>query len=171
MSERVIDKVFGMSSAAREVMRCLFLYGPTWDGDVPSKMGRGELVKKGFAEHEFGFAWLTRAGMEFAIQSMEMDRAKEQREAVARKSVGPKSSRENNLRNELASLHEALARAEAAAKRNVVLLEIERKCGDEVEASCDEWRAKAQAAEARIAELMKERESLIAALREYEQNG
>lgn len=71
------DKIFGMSSAAREVMRCLFLHGPTDDGDIPSKGGRDELCDLDYAHHEFGFAWLTRGGVEFAIKSMEMDREKE----------------------------------------------------------------------------------------------
>ena len=71
------DKIFGMSGAAREVMRCLFLHGPTWDGNIPSKAGRGELVTLGYAEHEFGFAWLTRSGVEFAIKALLMDSEKE----------------------------------------------------------------------------------------------
>ena len=71
------DKIFGMSGWAREVLRQLFFNGPTEDGDISSKAGRGELYKLGYAHHEFGHAWLTREGVEFAIKSMEMDRAKE----------------------------------------------------------------------------------------------
>lgn len=71
------DQIFGMSGAAREVMRCLFLHGPTWDGNIPSKVGRGELVKLGYARHAHGFAWLTDAGIEFAIKSMSMDEEKD----------------------------------------------------------------------------------------------
>lgn len=74
---KVQDVIFGMSSAAREVLRCLFLHGPTWDGDVPSKSGRGELVDLGYAERWNGWQWLTRKGVEFAVSSMEMDREKE----------------------------------------------------------------------------------------------
>lgn len=77
MNDDIRDKIFGISGFARDTLRCLFFHGPTWDGDIPSKTGRGELVKKGYAHHEFGFAWLTREGVEFAIKSMEMDRAKE----------------------------------------------------------------------------------------------
>lgn len=71
------DKIFGMSSSAREVMRCLFFHGPTEDGNIPSKCGRGELFKLGYAHHESGFAWLTREGVEFAINSLTLDREKE----------------------------------------------------------------------------------------------
>jgi hypothetical protein len=77
MTTDIRDKIFGMTSAAREVMRCLFFHGPTWDGDIPSKSGRGELCKLGYARHEFGFAWLTRDGMKFAIESLTLDREKE----------------------------------------------------------------------------------------------
>lgn len=55
----------------------LFFNGPTWDGDVVSKSGRGELCKLGYAEHAWGFAYLTSKGVKFAIKSMAMDRAKE----------------------------------------------------------------------------------------------
>jgi hypothetical protein len=77
MTTDIRDKIFGMTSAAREVMRCLFFHGPTWDGDIPSKSGRSELCKLGYAHHEFGFAWLTRDGMKFAIESLTLDREKE----------------------------------------------------------------------------------------------
>lgn len=38
-----------LSSAAREVLRCLCRHGPTYDGDVPSKSGRDELIIKQLA--------------------------------------------------------------------------------------------------------------------------
>ncbi len=75
------DKIFGMTSAAREVMRCLFLLGPTWDGNIPSKSGRNELVDLGYAERWKGWAWLTRKGAEFAITSMDLGNEKERRKA------------------------------------------------------------------------------------------
>jgi hypothetical protein len=55
------------SSAIRDTLECLFLKGPTWDGYVPSKSARDGLQKLGLVEHEFGFAWLTRDGMELCI--------------------------------------------------------------------------------------------------------
>lgn len=38
-----------LSAGARETLRCLIYKGPTWDGDVPSKAGRDELLRKGLA--------------------------------------------------------------------------------------------------------------------------
>jgi hypothetical protein len=38
-----------LSGAAKDVLICLCKHGPTWDGDVPSKHGRDELVSKGLA--------------------------------------------------------------------------------------------------------------------------
>lgn len=38
-----------LSGAARETLHCLFKHGPTWDGDVPSKCGRDELLEKRLA--------------------------------------------------------------------------------------------------------------------------
>ena len=73
------DTIFGMSGAARDVLRCLFLRGPTWDGDVPSKSGRDELCRLGFAERWNGWQWLTRSGAEFAVTVMMLDREKEKR--------------------------------------------------------------------------------------------
>lgn len=67
---QIEDKIYGMSSAARDVMRCLFFYGPTLDGDVPSKNGRGELVELGYAECWNGWQWLTQKGVEFAVNSL-----------------------------------------------------------------------------------------------------
>lgn len=77
MTVNIQDKIFGMSSGAREVVRCLFFHGPTWDGNIPDKNGRGELCRMGFAHHEFGWAWLTREGVKFALESLDLERAKE----------------------------------------------------------------------------------------------
>lgn len=71
------DKILGMSSAARETLRCLFFHGPTWDGDVPSKQGRDELCHLGFAERGFGWQWLTRQGVDLSVTVMLFDREKE----------------------------------------------------------------------------------------------
>jgi hypothetical protein len=38
-----------LTGAARETLICLCKRGPTWDGDVPSKSGRDELLKQGLA--------------------------------------------------------------------------------------------------------------------------
>ena len=60
-------KVEVLTSAALEVRRGLFFHGPTWDGDVPSKVGRDQLVRLGLAERYEGYQWLTRDGVEGAI--------------------------------------------------------------------------------------------------------
>lgn len=73
----VRDKIFGMSSGAREVMRCLFLHGPTLDGDVPCKQGCNEICKLGYAERWNGWQWLTLSGVEFAVNSLLFEREKE----------------------------------------------------------------------------------------------
>lgn len=53
-----------LSAHAAETLRCLFFYGPTYDGNVPSKIGRDELVNMGLAQRGNGYQWLTRAGIE-----------------------------------------------------------------------------------------------------------
>lgn len=73
----VRDIVFGMTSAARDTMRCLFFHGPTLDGDVPSKSGRDELFDLGCIERWNGWQWLTRKGVEFSVNSLLLDRQKE----------------------------------------------------------------------------------------------
>ena len=71
------------SSAVRDVMRCLFFHGPTWDGNIPSKSARDGLCRLGLAEHRFGYAWLTRDGVELAINTG-LDREKERWERAKR---------------------------------------------------------------------------------------
>lgn len=82
MNKPIEDMVFGMSAAARDVMRCLFFNGPTLDGDVPSKNGRDEICSLGYAERWDGWQWLTKTGVQFAVNSMLMEgqKAKWQRE-------------------------------------------------------------------------------------------
>lgn len=57
-----------LSSAAVEVLGQLFAYGPTWDGNVVSKNGRGELVRAGLAWHENGWCSLTPEGVRVAVE-------------------------------------------------------------------------------------------------------
>jgi hypothetical protein len=71
-----LTKFAPLSGSAREVMRCLFIHGPTWDGDVPSKSGRNELMALGLAERAWGFAWLTCDGVQVALD-FRLDREKE----------------------------------------------------------------------------------------------
>lgn len=71
------DKIFGMTSATRDVIRCLFFHGPTSDGDVPSKFGRDEAVRLGYAERWNGWQFLTSDGTRFAVENLLLDREKE----------------------------------------------------------------------------------------------
>lgn len=66
-----------LSSGAKETMRCLFFHGPTWDGNIPDKSGRKELIELGYASHEFAHAFLTRDGVQVAVQIFGMDKDKE----------------------------------------------------------------------------------------------
>jgi len=77
MSKIDLSTITGLSSSARETMWCLFMHGPTWDGDIPSKAGRGELFKLGLADRHEGWSFLTRAGMGFAIDRLLMHERKE----------------------------------------------------------------------------------------------
>lgn len=57
-----------LSSAAVGVLGQLYVSGPTWDGNVCSKAGRGELVQAGLAWHEHGYASLTPEGVRMAVE-------------------------------------------------------------------------------------------------------
>ncbi len=59
-----------------DTLWCLFKHGPTFDGDVPSKSERDELVEQGLAERFDGFQWLTLDGVKEAIR-LKMDQRKE----------------------------------------------------------------------------------------------
>lgn len=64
------DRIYDvMSGAARDVAAQLFLRGPTWDGHVIAKSGRDELVRRGFAKHENGWAFLTDDGVRFCVNT------------------------------------------------------------------------------------------------------
>lgn len=66
-----------LSGAEREVLRCLFFHGPREDGDIPSKVGRGDLYHRGFVQRGHGWNWLTSAGTDYAIIPLRMDLEKE----------------------------------------------------------------------------------------------
>lgn len=52
---------------ARECLLQLFVHGPTWDGNIVSKAGRGELFARGYATRSNGWSGLTTAGLELAV--------------------------------------------------------------------------------------------------------
>lgn len=66
---KIDDVIETSSGAVRDVMRCLFFHGPAWDGNIPSKQARDGLCRMGLAQHRFGYAWLTDAGVEVAINA------------------------------------------------------------------------------------------------------
>lgn len=67
-----IFKADPLSSAEIEVLGQLYVNGPTWDGNICSKAARGDLVRRGLAWHEHGYAQLTPEGVRTAV---EWDRA------------------------------------------------------------------------------------------------
>ena len=81
---KIEDAIVHTSSGAiRDVLQCLFFHGPTWDGNIPSKAARDGLCKLGLVHHEFGFAFLTRDGVEVCINAG-LDREKEKWERAKR---------------------------------------------------------------------------------------
>lgn len=56
-----------ITGGMRDVLEQLWLKGPTWDGNIVSKMGRNELVTRGWALHMNGHAFLTAEGVTLAV--------------------------------------------------------------------------------------------------------
>lgn len=67
-----------------ETLLCLFLHGPTYDGNVPSKSERDDAVSQGLVKRGNGFQWLTEEGMRLCIKAGYCEE-KERREAQWRK--------------------------------------------------------------------------------------
>lgn len=63
-----ILKVESLSPNAIEMLGQLYVNGPTWDGNVCSKNGRGELCRAGLAWHQYGYASLTPEGVRVAVE-------------------------------------------------------------------------------------------------------
>lgn len=80
----------GLSPAARDTLRCLCERGPTWDGDLPSKRGRDELLSKNLAakivlaKSEYGYQAATYLGARAYRAGVT-----EPRKETVRKLVGP----------------------------------------------------------------------------------
>ena len=71
-----------LTGAALDVFWSLYRYGPSEDGDVPSKVGRDQLVELGLAARHNGINWLTSDGTIAAIDAGYAERKyKAQREA------------------------------------------------------------------------------------------
>lgn len=78
-----VEQFKPLSGAAMEVLHCLFLLGPTEDGNVPSKCGRDDLFDMGLIDRADGWQWLTRPGVMLAL-GMGLDREKERRQRERR---------------------------------------------------------------------------------------
>ena len=76
--------VEAMPGASKEVMLGLFLNGPTWDGNLPSKSGRDWLVERGYVSRIDGWSWLTNDGTGLALE-LGYGRKKDQRDSENRR--------------------------------------------------------------------------------------
>jgi hypothetical protein len=65
--ERAAAQFAALQPIDREVLGQLFLYGPSYDGSIASKVGRDRLRELNLIERGFGWSWLTRAGVEMAL--------------------------------------------------------------------------------------------------------
>jgi hypothetical protein len=65
-----------LSGAGIATLWCLFKHGPTFDGDVPSKSGRDQLVRLGLADRLEGYNFLTSEGVQVSLDRG-LDREKE----------------------------------------------------------------------------------------------
>lgn len=55
-------------SGEREVLRCLFFHGPTFDGDIPSKVARSSLHDRGLVTRNNGWNNLSAYGFEVCMR-------------------------------------------------------------------------------------------------------
>jgi hypothetical protein len=84
----------------RETLLCLFLHGPTWDGDVPSKSGRDELVHLGLASRGDGYQWLTDKGARLCLR-LGYAKQKERRDRQRRNDTSRLEAENADLRKRL----------------------------------------------------------------------
>jgi hypothetical protein len=78
--------VIDLSGSAIEVLKGLFVEGPLWDGDVPSKNGRDELVTFGLVTRLNGWQQLTKKGLGMALAAG-LDRKKERHYRLRHKAL------------------------------------------------------------------------------------
>lgn len=106
-----------LSSSAAEVLCCLFFLGPTWDGDVPSKSGRDELVDAKLVARGNGWQWLTRAGIDACfLNNVQHEKNKRDSERRARDQAEARMAAE--LRKQLELERVRLAGCGVAATAN-----------------------------------------------------
>lgn len=75
MSGKSLFTPQSITSAAIDVLGQLFVSGPTWDGNIVSKSGRNELMSVGLVDRINGWAFLTREGVQAAVEWKTKDRA------------------------------------------------------------------------------------------------
>lgn len=57
----------GVSRGELAVLEQLFKTGPTFDGDIIGKQARDQIIKKGWAERDDGWTYLTRDGVRHCV--------------------------------------------------------------------------------------------------------
>jgi hypothetical protein len=107
----------GLSGGAYDTLFCLFIHGPTMDGDVPSKCGRDELVSRKLAMRHEGHQTLTINGLRLAL-SLGMDRKKERRDREHRELLA-NAAQNRNIAAQARLLAKSHSAAEALLQRVV----------------------------------------------------
>lgn len=65
----------------------LFRNGPTCDGDICTKAGRGELFNLGYSSRVNGWSFITPEGMEFAVRVADFGTRKDSEDCKRRMSL------------------------------------------------------------------------------------
>lgn len=87
MSENQYPFSIHLSPGAIETLYALFVDGPLYDGNVPSKQGRDELVDFGLVMRHNGYQQLTKKGLVMCLEA-KLERAKERQYQRQRKANG-----------------------------------------------------------------------------------
>lgn len=82
--EHVVKTIVPLPNAM-EVLWQLFRDGPTWDGNICSKAGRGDLFDIGYASRVNGWSFITAEGMEFAVRVADFGGKKDAEESKRRR--------------------------------------------------------------------------------------
>jgi hypothetical protein len=75
MNETIAHVMTSLDAAERDVLKCLFIHGPTHDGYVPSKAARDTLFDKRLLTRGAGYNWLTDNGVRQCLD-LKFDEAK-----------------------------------------------------------------------------------------------
>jgi len=69
LSVALESRSYAFNGGEIDTLLCLFVHGPTWDGNVPSKQSRDDLVQMGLVFRREGFASLTELGLEVCVKA------------------------------------------------------------------------------------------------------